>query len=345
MLPFIYQQSIRGHKAANIVYLNNPKVGCSSVKDNLWRAVSPDTHSEQADVHDLDASPFENVLAGQDWISDANVFSFVRNPFSRIVSAYLNKIAGREPGVWDWFIQRYDLKEDAEVSFVEFLSIIQKDAVELLDPHWRPQHLNIMYPFIRPNIVGHLENMDDELPMVISKYLSVEMKKATRKVAHKTNAKSLVSEFFEDPKAYKITKKVFEKDFEYFGYSEDVKKSNSFIRDLEPREGSHNALAELVKFESNKDAKARAEALDAIQGMKDLADDSLTQDWLLHQRIEEAQRTGQRAPTLIAKNIEQIEKGHDFLQRTGARISAAAGRWKSVQKITNGALSRRTPHD
>lgn len=34
---------IRGHRASNLSYLNNPKTGCSTVKGTLWRILSPET--------------------------------------------------------------------------------------------------------------------------------------------------------------------------------------------------------------------------------------------------------------------------------------------------------------
>lgn len=86
------RQSIRANRKNNIIYLNNPKVGCSTIKSNLWQILSPETFRKDGDVHDVKSSPFSNKPVDSRWISTANIFTFVRNPFTRAVSAFLNKI-------------------------------------------------------------------------------------------------------------------------------------------------------------------------------------------------------------------------------------------------------------
>ena len=85
------------------IYVQNWKCGCSTIKSTLWAAehangtaVAPGhPHQRIADY------PFVNDPGRWDGAGREFVFTFVRNPFARMLSAYLNKIVHhRDPSVW-----------------------------------------------------------------------------------------------------------------------------------------------------------------------------------------------------------------------------------------------------
>ena len=125
------------------IYVTNPKCGCSTVRQTLWvnehalgvagPPLGPHTTGPR--------SPFTSEQARWEHSGRDFIFTFVRNPYVRVLSAYLDKIAGsRDPAVWGPFAARHGLGE-AEVSFGRFLRLVASEEPESMDAHWRPQTL------------------------------------------------------------------------------------------------------------------------------------------------------------------------------------------------------------
>src|SRR5205807_307460 len=102
---------------------------------------------------------FNHPLFGSPELRGMTCFSVVRNPFMRILSGYLGKVVQKTP-VWRQFASEHGLDPDArenEMSFIDFLRIIDADCDETMNGHFKPQYLNLMMPFSRPHFVGRLE--------------------------------------------------------------------------------------------------------------------------------------------------------------------------------------------
>jgi hypothetical protein len=159
---------VRYAPALNIVYLNNPKCGCTTVKHALWLAsdAALETNTFAGNAHDRRIDPFaRNVFRlspGQrERVADAAVFSVVRNPFARALSAYMDKVAN-DPGVWPFFVKRLGLKSTVgkkELSFADFLGLVAVAHDDVLDGHFRPQCRNLLLPLATPDFIGSVENM------------------------------------------------------------------------------------------------------------------------------------------------------------------------------------------
>ncbi len=149
-----------------IIYLNNAKVACSSIKKAMWLKWHPSTYEQFQNPHIRQGGPFcqnlRELAQHLDEMSLPTIFTVVRNPYVRILSAYLDKI-GRKPrdaGVWFPFARRFGISGDAIPSFDEFLRMITSEEPSLLDQHFAPQYLNILQPFTSCHFVGHIEHMD-----------------------------------------------------------------------------------------------------------------------------------------------------------------------------------------
>jgi hypothetical protein len=139
----------------------NPKSGCSTIKASLWQAAdSLSGRNTYAGLpHEREEAPFLPLCAKQrdsrvNELRNAIFFSVVRNPYVRILSAYLDKI-GREVSTWVWlsFAQRFGVNPEigrSSLSFRDFLSMISGEPDELLNHHFRPQYLNILWPVPAP---------------------------------------------------------------------------------------------------------------------------------------------------------------------------------------------------
>lgn len=242
----LLRRSLRANEAAGIIYLNNPKVACSTVKGSLWKAISPDTYTRAAPVHDLAASPLTNRIKDPGWVQGARIFTFVRNPYARIVSAYANKIQRRSSDAWGWFVKRYGVDPERDLSFAEFLEIISGDDARDLDPHWRPQYINTLHPFVEPNFTGFLEHMDEDLPRVFSGLLGYRDFAFERHARHRTGADARVVEMLADPWLKDRVEALYERDFDYFGYSRNPAMPAPLSGRAEITLHEHPALRDLV---------------------------------------------------------------------------------------------------
>src|SRR5437762_1100576 len=85
-------------------------------------------------------------------------FTFVRNPFTRVLSAYLDKVATRTAK-----FQKALGLNDEEVSFSRFLERLN-DGYLMKNVHWAPQVALLPVEPRRLSFLGHVENIDTDTP-------------------------------------------------------------------------------------------------------------------------------------------------------------------------------------
>lgn len=157
-----------------LVYIKNPKAGCSTVLVWLSRLHSGQDDYRPKNVHaehllprpaDLGWRRISRMLGGE-----AYRFTFVRDPLRRVESAYRDKIVRASSSQWRDKIRGslgLPLGSAEPLSFEQFLAgLEQQDPVTEMDPHWRPQHLNLMHPLIEYDRIGKLENFDADLARI-----------------------------------------------------------------------------------------------------------------------------------------------------------------------------------
>ena len=176
-------------EARNLVYAPIPKVACTSLK--IWFLLTaPDlpVHPNPEDwkVNAWLAGEGNRYLLKDTRVLDGRMFrfTFVRNPWSRLVSGYLNRIVGRgieyrqmmkrvARGSWyrvdrraRYYLRKWTLgagwPESAEPTFREF---VQREVAGLapddMNPHWRPQHAFI--GSFEPDFVGKFERLEEDV--------------------------------------------------------------------------------------------------------------------------------------------------------------------------------------
>jgi hypothetical protein len=154
----------------SLVYVKNPKVASSIVVVWLDRLHTGDLDFELQKVHTQHRLP-SVAEVGKPLVLEMPAgagyrFSFVRHPVRRFESVY-----------WDKMVRHRKFRlqvagdlglppEDAP-SFEEFLSAVeQQDPIAGMDPHWRPQHVNLLHPLISYDHIGKLENFTDDLERI-----------------------------------------------------------------------------------------------------------------------------------------------------------------------------------
>lgn len=155
-----------------VVYVKNPKAACSTLLLWLDRIHTGDPDFTPKNIHketrlptiaDVGRRRVVRMLSGA-----AYRFTFVRDPRSRIESAYWDKMV-RSPQWGRRALARLPLEvpEGSTPTFEQFLDAVERqDPLTDMDPHWRPQHLNLLHPYVTFDRVGHLESFQSDLDRI-----------------------------------------------------------------------------------------------------------------------------------------------------------------------------------
>ena len=158
----LLREAVRFVPALGLAYLNNPKVACTSIKLTLWQRSDEVTGKHTyagGSAHNLKLGPWRNLLRRNPAkVQSAAFFTVVRDPYARLLSAYLNKIAQPQENVVKWCERRIG---GVPKSFPDFINRIVEVPELERDRHFRPQWINILWPYIRFDFVGRMEDMDE----------------------------------------------------------------------------------------------------------------------------------------------------------------------------------------
>jgi len=140
----------------------------------------------------------------------------VRNPFTRALSAYLDKVASGKR------LHYRELGGRTIKNFEDYLRAVADFDPDLLDRHFRPQHININYPTVCYDAVFFLENINAITPLVA---LAAPTFKLEKFAPHSRDAGNKLRAHYCDS-TLRLVRKIYAKDFSLFGYSEDLDASS-----------------------------------------------------------------------------------------------------------------------
>lgn len=155
------------------IYVKNAKVATSSLLLWLHRIHTGDVDAVVRNIHDNHALPVPTVVGWPHVLrmlsGEAFRFTFVRHPLPRVESAFLDKVVREKRPTWRNMVRKslgVTDPDDGEVSFEQFVESLEVQDPIRMDPHWRPQHLNLMHPVLAYDFVGRLETFDADLAKV-----------------------------------------------------------------------------------------------------------------------------------------------------------------------------------
>ena len=207
--PKILDWAIHISPEHKFLYVDNPKVGSGTIKARLTQCVSPQTDQHTLAAHNRSLSPLLSPAHLSDDELETALFSeqyrrfcFVRNPYTRILSAYLDKMSlkkiadslsqlpnlgggkkknvnrrisarihgrrqclnavGKDPDIW-W----------QNISFEDFLHWIENMDQYYCNPHWRSQSSNLLFKRIEYHFVGKFETFERDLEIILSELFGI----------------------------------------------------------------------------------------------------------------------------------------------------------------------------
>jgi len=236
------------------LYVETPKVACTTIKAFLQTAEGRVVSNQDFDdVHERNKSPllqpdkepallFDLLRSGE-----AFRFTFVRNPYTRVLSAYLDKIRRKPveeaiayknrrleqlgqpitghvaaPDVTALEshrrarLQSLSLPTDVDVSFKEFVESLARTDPATMDAHFRPQTLLTAHGHIEYDFIGRFETFDADLTEVAAR---VNIKRGLKfnPTPHRTDSDNRINEFYTDS-IRKTVASIYRNDFGIFGY-------------------------------------------------------------------------------------------------------------------------------
>jgi sulfotransferase famil protein len=179
----VFEAHVQSHTVVlprqRVLFLPMPKAACTSI---LWTlaelagltpaAFENSTLPEPSaalTVHDMNAWPADSRLSDEALTEDGWLrFTVVRDPWTRLWSAWVSKLLLREPrfvtahGEHEWFPRVPERADDVVEDFRRFVRAV--GAGQAVDVHWCVQHdLSSQLPL---NHVGRTERLDETLTLL-----------------------------------------------------------------------------------------------------------------------------------------------------------------------------------
>lgn len=211
-------------KKWKFLYVETPKVACSAIKRTLQLLELDGNETVlPQNVHDRRQSPlllpkhdvdgFRHALTASDYTR----FAFVRNPFARVLSCYLDKFVQND---WErkWRLPKLGFEPDARISLLDFLEAIRYQSCDEMDVHWMPQSFILSRSGVNYTFIGRLENFDPDFEKIVSAIRFDDASIVSRYAPHATGAGNQVAQYI-GPAERDIITDLYERDFAEFVYS------------------------------------------------------------------------------------------------------------------------------
>lgn len=200
-----------------IVYIDNPKSGSTTIKNSLKQAQAAEyvragiDFKRSQEPHKADDC-LKNRGLRRSACSDRFLISCVRNPFTRALSGYLDKVATRDPRYFP------EMRDRSVENFEQHLQAIADFRPKRLNFHFRPQHINLDFPNIDYDVIFYLENL-----AAISRFFANMSPKIELKTSapHSRGAGSKLRDHYTG-RAVELVQEIYAQDFALFGYSRNL---------------------------------------------------------------------------------------------------------------------------
>lgn len=197
-----------------VVYIVNSKVACSSIKAAFIDPTTPDDHN----IHYIAAQKGLYKFHLTEEQTHYFKFSFVRNPFSRLVSCYESKYH-IDPVKYN----REDLKKylfgymAEDEGFEVFVRKVCALPPRLMDHHFRTQY-DLLYDsngVCRCDYIGQFESLEEDFAPIKERF-------GLYPLPHLNRSQEVNWRHYYTSETMRLVIKTYKKDFDTFGYACDL---------------------------------------------------------------------------------------------------------------------------
>ncbi len=217
---------------SSYIYVSTAKVASTSIRKKLKTieaeilGISPPQDARSIHEKNVLLSPsFIGFKEFSEMLSNKKVFKFifVRNPYTRVLSAYLDKIARKNDNkARKIFTQRLSLDPNEDMSFKQFLHHLKKQSPRIMDPHWKPQTTYLFGGLIDYHFIGYFENFERDfkqmLKLIYPKFQEESFENKKKAGGHHTHSQSRLRDFYNN-QTQELVYEIYKEDFYNFNYS------------------------------------------------------------------------------------------------------------------------------
>lgn len=203
------------------------KAANSTVKHIFYKLELSGTRFPMPSVHDRMASPMispfqlspgdvNNVLLGGRFLR----FTFVRNPYSRILSCYLDRIQDQKSRPYRELMNFMGKAPGYAPEFAEFVDAICQQTQFQQNNHWRVQYADAMGEVVPYDFVGKQEHFDRDIAYLYQRIAGAPLEKGASDVnasPSRTSASKSLRKYWTEDLCRRFLE-VYEADFDMFGY-------------------------------------------------------------------------------------------------------------------------------
>ena len=228
----------------NVFFIFVEKAGCTLLKSILidqmigdYKNIDPKYYysiwSERNVIHALSHELLR--VDGRQVLTSSNprLITFCRNPYTRFLSAYRDKIVNPPTSELDYFqwIRREVLfwklrqsqspgrltKAAAAVSLLDFAAFVLAQPPAARDKHWAEQHLLNLVDVVPPHVVVRLEDFDTTFPEIWKSTIGTDLPDISAIDRNSTARSAAVL----DEETARLIHAIYVRDFELFGYDKE----------------------------------------------------------------------------------------------------------------------------
>ncbi|MGD9510242.1 MAG: sulfotransferase family protein [Geminicoccaceae bacterium] len=296
-------------KRLSYIYVQNWKCGSSTVRTTLWAAehamglAALPSHPHMASPD----SPFSLDPARWERVEEQFVFTIVRNPYVRLLSAYLDKIWRRgDKNVRDRFVAQYGLGAE-DVPFIDFLRLVASTPESRMDPHWRPQSFNLAPSIVPYDFIGSLENFEEDLRYILRRIFPERDLPIRDFKFHQTGSVDRLTEYF-GPEELRLTQAIYARDFAELGYDRDITKIGPPNPPAKPASNVIKAWGRAMRLLENRD---HAGAEREFRALRPCIGGLVFEEQLLRSRCKLPRPDRSAIEESIAALERELALGHD----------------------------------
>ncbi len=189
-------------------YNRIPKAANSTVVTNLAR-LKFDREIPPKTAKKMFRTPSALYAKEVSQFSSLFTFTVVRNPYTRTLSAYLDKV------------ERRALKNNKETSFRDFLQSLE-DGELYSNAHWAPQSALLLMPADQFDFIGKVETLETDLPFIKEKIQGKCPEEPIRSILSNATGASRKLQAYYDDQTAEMVRNLYRSDFETFAYPEQL---------------------------------------------------------------------------------------------------------------------------
>lgn len=224
--PVVLNESVSISLKHRYVYFEVPKAASTSVNAVLhelelrdlpdpYRVSThpPSVSSPFVKPYQIPPALFHEVLTGPGFVR----FSIVRNPFTRTLSSFLDKLFLADRNERAFYRDQLGFDSDGPVAFKTFLERLAVTPPEQMNKHWRPQVIQSFHRFVDLDFIGRAEDLSADLATIAAR-LGVALGPVPANSPNATGAADRLAAYY-DSEAVAMVASVYAADFAAFGYS------------------------------------------------------------------------------------------------------------------------------